>query len=169
MVITGWNIGAWAKVKISGEERLYAIDANDGSVYRAWNGTTNNGTAITATLIGREEDAGQPLVYKNGGEVEIEVDVAGSGNDLSIQVAIDGGSFQTLGTIDLTSTTAPVLPVSLPFTLADSYVIREKLHLDSLGRWRTIQFKIVNSDANTDPIIFYGYSLVTFGEEYEPE
>ena len=169
MVITGWNVGAWAKLKVSGEERLYYIDSNDGSVYRAWYGTTNNSTAISATIIGREEDCGQPLVTKNGGEIEVEADVAGSGDSLTVSVSLDGQAFQSLGTISLTSTTAPTLPVSLPFSLADSYIVREKFHLDSLGGWRTMQLKIENTDDNTDPIIVYGYNLVTLPEEYQNE
>lgn len=168
-VIKGWNVGAWAKLKVGGEERLYAVDSNDGSVYRAWYGNNNNGTAITATFISREENCGQPLNYKNGGEVEILAEAAGSGNQLTISVAVDGGDFKTLGTLDLTSGTAPVLPVTLPFTLADSFIVREKLHLDSFGRWKTLQLKIVNDDLNTDPIILYGYNIVTYMEEYEGE
>lgn len=169
MVISGWNVGAWAKVKVSGDERLYFIDSTDGLVYRAWSGNTNNGTAITSTLIGREEDCGKPLQYKYGGEIEVEADVAGSGDTLTVSVAIDGQSFQTLGTVDLSSDTAPILPVSLPFTLADSYILREKFHLESIGKWRTLQIKIEHSNSNTDPIIMYGYNLVTFLEEYQSE
>jgi len=169
MVIDNVNVGAWGKMKISGEERLYYIDGSGGQVYRFWTGTTFEGTAITSSFTGREEDCGYPLQYKNGGELEIETLVAGSGNSLTVNVAVDGGSFQLLGTIDLTSAAAPILPVSLPFTLADNYVMREKFHLDSLGRWRTLQIQIVNTDANTDPIVVYGYSIVTFLEEYESE
>lgn len=173
MVITGWNVAEWAKMKVSNEERLYAIDSNDGSVYRMWtiNNLTynNNGTAITSTVSCKEEDFGQPLVYKNGGEIEVECEVAGSGNSLTVNVAVDGGSFQTLGTVSLTSATAPTLPVSLPFSLADSYVIREKFHLDSLGRFRTIQVQVINSDSNTDPIVVYRIIITTFPEEYQNE
>lgn len=166
MVITGWNVGAWGKVKVSGEERLYYIDSNDGSVFRAWYGDDNNGVAISATLIGREEDCGQPLVDKSGGEIEVEADAAGSGNSLVVSVAVNGQSFQEIGTLDLTSATAPTLPVTLPFSLADSYKVREKFSLDSIGKWRTLQVKMENTDANTDPIVTYGYSIVTYAEEY---
>ena len=172
MVITGWNVGAWAKLTVDGEERLYFIDSTTGHVYRAWYGNDNNGTAITATFRGREEDMAQPLNYKNGGEIEIATLVAGSGNTLSVNIALDGGGFQALGEIDLTSTTAPILNTAstiLPFYLADAYIVREKFHLDSLGRWRTIQVELINSDKNTDPIVVYEYNIVTFMEEYEAE
>jgi hypothetical protein len=168
-IVDGWNVGAWAKIKFSGEERLYAIDSNDGSVYRCFYGNNNNGTAITATLTGREEDMGMPMQYKFGGEIEITAEVAGSDNELKVYTALDGKDFNLLGTMDLASSTAPVLPIALPFSLSDSYIVREKFHLDSLGRWRTIQIKIVNDDDNTDDIIFYGYTLTTFLEEYENE
>ena len=168
-VINGWNVGAWATVKISGEERLYYIDSNDGVVYRAFYGNNNNGTAITSTFIGREEDVEQPLVYKNGGELEIEAEVAGSGNTFAIYVSVDGGNYQSLGTVNLALASAPVLPVTLPFTLADSYAVRTKFHFDNLGKWKTLQVKIENTDSNTDPIILYSYTIVTFQEEYENE
>jgi len=169
MVITGWNVARWAKMTVAGEERLYAIDSNDGSVYRVWYGDNNNGTAITATFAGREESFDIPMNYKSGGELEVEAEVAGSGNSLEVYVALDGKDFQLLGSIDLSSTTAPVLPVTLPFFLADSYVLKEKFHLDRLGRFRTIQVKIVNSDDNTDPIKVYAYNIVSYLEAYENE
>ena len=168
-VIPDWNVARFAKMAVNGEERLYAIDSNDGLVYRAWYGVTNNGTAITSVIAGREEDFGQPLVTKVGGEVEITVEAAGSGDTATIEVAINGGDFQALGTVSLTSATAPALPVSLPFALSDSYVVREKFHLDSLGRFRTIQMRLTNASTGTDPIILYGYNILTFAEEYENE
>lgn len=175
MIITGWSPTCWATFKISGEERLYYGQVSQGKVNRAWYGytdegaTTTTGTAITMTVNGREENLGQPLVYKVGGELEIEAEVAGSGDSLTINVAIDGGAFTNLGTVSLTSDTAPTLPINLPFSLSDSYVVREKFHLESLGRFRTIQVEIINSDENTDPIKAYGYNITSFQESYENE
>jgi len=169
VVLDGWNVAAWSKVKFSGEERLYAIDSTDGSVYRAWNGTTVNEVAMTATFIGREEDMGAPLQYKNGGELEIETEASGSDDAFTVTASINGQPFQSIGTVDLASATAPVLPINLPFNLADSYIIRQKFHIESLGRWKTLQVKIVNNDANTDPVKLYAYSIMTFVEEYENE
>lgn len=169
VVIVGWNVGAWAKMKVSGEEQLFYIDSNDGSVYGAWTGYTNNGTAITSTLVGREEDCGYAMQDKTGGEVEIEAETAGSGNSVKVYAAINGSSFQFLDSVSLDSESSPTLPVSLPFSLADSTIIRYKIHLDSIEAFRTIQFKFVNDDANVDPVIIYGYNLITFAEEYKNE
>ena len=175
MIIDGWSPTCWSTYKVTGEERLYYGQASQGKVFRAWYGftdegdTTTTGTAITMTVDGREEDMGQPLTYKVGGELEIEAEVAGSGNSLTINIAIDGKYFQNLGAISLTSGTAQTLPVNLPFSLADSYVIREKFHLEDLGRFKTLQIEIINSDKNTDPIKVYGYNIIAFQEAYENE
>jgi len=166
MVIKGWNVKGWAKLKVNGEERLYAIDSNNGYVYRCWSGVTDNGTAITMTITGREENIGQPLVEKISGELEIEAEVADSDSTLTISVAVDGSDFQTLATVNISNASAPSLPIALPFALADSYMVRIKTHLDALGTWRNLQIKIENSQSNTLPIIFYGYNIVTYAEEY---
>jgi len=166
VVIKGWNVGGWATLRINGEERLYAIDSNSGMVYRCWSGTDDNGTAVALNFTSRQEDLGQPLVEKIGGELEIESEVAGSVSALLIYVSIDGSDFQLLRTLDISSANAPELPVTLPFTLADSYMVRNKIHLDSLGNWRTLQIKILNSQLNALPIIIYGYNIITFAEEY---
>lgn len=168
-IINGMNVGAWGKVKFGGQEILYYIDSVDGSVYRAFTGTTYNNTAIESRIISREEDAGHPLQYKNGGEIEIEAQTSGSSTTLTVSIAIDGGGFNVAGTVDLTSPNAPVLPIDLPFYLADNFIVRKKFHLDTLGRWRTIQIMIENNEANTDPIIIYAYSIVTFLDKYENE
>ena len=175
VTLEGWYPTCWATYKVGGEERLYYGKVSQGKVYRGLYGytdegtTTTNGTAVTMTIDGREENLGQPMVYKVGGELEIEAEVAGSGDTLTINVALDGGSFQSLGTVSLTSSAAPTLPIALPFSLSDSYVVRDKFHLESVGRFRTIQVEIINSDANTDPIKLYGYNITSFQEAYESE
>lgn len=169
MVITGWNVGAWGKVTFAGQEKLYYIDANDGTVNQAWTGTTNSGSAIDGVLVSREEDCDSALQFKSGGEVEIEAQTAGNNSALTVSVAVDGGSFTVLGTVDLSSTGSPTLPIALPFALADQFIVRQKLHLDSIGRWKTLQIMIENDEANTDPIVISAYNIISFVEEYMNE
>jgi len=69
----------------------------------------------------------------------------------------------------LTDSGAPTLPVVLPFTLSDAFIVREKFHLDQLGRYRQVQIKITNSSSNTDDIKIYNINLVAFPEEYRNE
>lgn len=173
--IDTWQARCWAIHKTTGEDRLYYGKQGDGVVYRAWYGYTDEGTTISdgdgfnMTVSGREEDMGQPLIRKLGGEIEIESAAAGNNYTLTIYVAVDGANFVELDTVELTSSDSPTLPVSLPFFLADAYIVRKKIPLDSLGAWRTLQVKIENTDTNTEPITVYGYNLVTFPEEYENE
>jgi hypothetical protein len=167
-IITGWNVGCWAKFEVSGEERLYYGDANNGQMYRAFVNYTDNGTAVSYSEEGRKEDFGQPLLEKCGGELEIETNMAGNYN-LTISASVDGAAYITLGTLNLLNTTAPVLPVALPFTLAGEKALKQKYHLDALGAFRTIQIKIENAEANTDVIKIYGINMVTFLEEYKNE
>lgn len=81
-------------------------------------------------------------------------------------MAVDGGSFTVLGTVDLSSAGSPTLPIALPFALADQFIVRENLHLDSLGKWKTLQVMIENNEDNTDPIVISAYSIISFIEEY---
>lgn len=159
--------------KIGGEQRLYYGLHGDGLVYRDNYGytdegtSTTNGTAITAIEEGREEDFGQPFTLKVGGEVEVEAPVAGGSYSLSVYGKVDGGNYTLLGTMDLESETAPTLPVDLPFTLSDSYTIREKFSLDTLGPFRTLQIKIENNDSNSEEISWQGINIITYPEEYQ--
>lgn len=171
-IMSDVNPTCWGKHKVSGEERVYYGKQGQGKIYRALHGytsegtTTTNGTAISMTEEGREEDFGQPMLFKSGGEVEIEAVAAGGNYGLTVSARIDGGAYTTLGTLDLQSDTAPTLPVALPFNLSDAYVVREKFSLDSLGEYKTLQIKIENNDLNTEDIIVQGINYATFPLPY---
>lgn len=168
IVISGWNVAAWTKMKVSGEERLYAADSTDGKVYQAWEGFSDNGTAINYQEEGRKEDLGQPLVTKTGGTFKLRA--LSSGNyTLSVYVSIDDQAYTLLGTMSLAGN-APTLPVSLPFNLAETNILEEQFHLDSLGPWRQIRFKIQHNDLNgNDNITIYDRTLTTYADEYQSE
>ena len=171
----GWSPRDMANHKISGDLRMYYGVHGDGKCYRGWYGytdegtTTTDGTAQSTVFESREEDFQQPLIQKVGGEVEIEAFSTGGDYSLTISAAIDGGAYSTLGTMTLATDSAPTLPVDLPFALTDSYVVRDKLHLDSLGPFRTLQIKIEGSNSNDEDIKLYGINLVTFREDYDNE
>lgn len=171
----GWSPRCWTTYKVGGEERLYYGKHADGVVYRAWYGftdegtTTTNGTAQTMVTEYKSENFGQPLIFKVGGEVEVEAVAVGGDNTILVEARIDGGNYATLGTLTLASATAPTLPVDLPFTLTDEFKLREKYHLDSLGRFREIQIRLTHSAKNTEDIKIYGLNITTYPEEYESE
>lgn len=157
----------WGKFKIGGEERLYYGKQGQGKIYRAWNGftdegtTTTNGTAVSCQEDGRQEDFGQPLLNKEGGEIEVEAVAAGGAYSLTISARIDGGNYTTLGTIDLQSSTAPTLPVALPFNLSDAYIVRQKFSLDQFGVFRNIQVRWENSDTNSENITVQSINYIS--------
>lgn len=172
-ILTGWNPRSYGKYKINGEEHLYYGGNNSHGVYRGWYGYTDegstitNGTAISTLEEGREEDFGQPLIKKSGGEIEIEASAVGGAYDYTIYARPDGGAYVELGTMSLQSDSAPTLPVDLPFNLSDSYIVREKLPLDILGSFRTLQYKLENNDSNSEDLAVYSVNMVTFPEAYE--
>lgn len=168
MVISGWNVAAWAKMKVNGEERLYAMDSTDGKVYQAWKGFSDNGTAITYTEEGKKEDFGQPLMKKVGGVIKVRAGSSGD-YDLTVSVSADDQAYVTLGTLNLAGN-SPTLPVSLPFNLAEGNVIEEQFHLDSLGEFYQIRIKVEHAELNgSDEIIVYETNATTYPLSYQSE
>lgn len=166
-VISGWDVTCATKFFVSGQELLYG-GGSDGKVYQLWTQTDDNGSAISMTIESREEDFGQPALYKSGGELEVIAETAGD-YDITVSAAIDGGSYTTLGTINL-SDNSPTLPVNLPFNLVGSARVSEKFHLDALGRFKSIKFKFTNAEDNDSAIIrILEYSCTTYPDKYEAE
>lgn len=167
MVITGWNVGSWAKITISGEERLYFTDSNSGKVRRAWTGYDDDGTAINYLEESRKDDLGQPLVTKTGGYLKIKALAVGN-YDLTVSASVDDQGYIVLGTMNLNAE-QPTLPVALPFPLADTSIKEDTFPLDELGSWKLIRIKIQHNATNgTDYIRIYERNLVTYADEYVP-
>lgn len=166
-VMTGWTITSTAKFYVSGEENLYG-GSTDGKVYQIWTGQGDNGSAVNLQIETRDEDLGQPALHKSGGELEVVAEATGN-YDITVSASIDGGSYTTLGTMNLSSG-APTLPISLPFNLSSAVRISEKFHLDSLGRWKVIRFKFQHNATNsTDNIRLYEYRVLSYPDSYEEE
>jgi hypothetical protein len=52
---------------------------------------------------------------------------------------------------------------------ADKLIKREKYHLDSLGEYRVIKVRATHDTSNAEDVIFYGYNIMSYVEEYENE
>lgn len=166
-VVTGWAITATAKFFQNGQENLYG-GSSDGTTYQIWKGPDDNGTAISLQIETREEDFGQPAIYKSGGELEVVAEAVGD-YDLTISASIDGAGYVLLGTMNLSGNT-PQLPIDLPFNLSSSTKVSRKFHLDALGRFKKIKFKIEHAELNgNDTIRIYEYNCTTYAEAYEAE
>lgn len=168
MVITGWNVAAWDTLHVNGQLKLYSTDSLTGIVYQAWTGFSDNGVAINYQEEGRKEDLENPLITKSGGVLKIRALSSGA-YIINVYVSIDDQSYQLLGTLNLAGS-APVLPLPLPFTLADINIIEKSFHLDSLGPWRQLRYKLQHNDLNgSDMITFYDRSLTTYADAYQSE
>jgi hypothetical protein len=128
VICTGWTVSAWGKLKLDGEELLYAVDAADGKVYQAWTGFDDNGTAIDMDFQGRREDLGQLLLGKTGGDIRIKAEASGN-YDITVQASFDNQGYVDIGTMNFTGE-SPTLPVHLPFFLPGESVVEETFHLD---------------------------------------
>jgi hypothetical protein len=167
-VMTGWAITATSKFFVSGQENLYGGSA-DGTTYQIWKGGDDNGTAISLQLETRDEDFGQPAIYKSGGEVEVVAESVSGAYSLTVYASIDGGDYITLGSLTIQNA-SPQLPINLPFNLVASARVSKKFHLDALGRFRRIKFKVTNADNNGSDIIrLYEINATTYPEAYEAE
>ena len=168
MVISGWNVASWTTLTVNGQEKLYTIDSNDGKVYEAWSGFSDNGTAIIYTEESKKEDFQQPLVKKVGGVLKVRANSSGA-YTLDVYASVDDQEYQLLGTMSLAGN-APTLPVPLPVTLADDNIVEEQFHLDSLGEWYQIRIKIVHDDLNgSDEITIYETNFTTYPTTYQSE
>lgn len=151
-VLPDWNVSTFAKFQVNGQELLYAGDATDGKVYRAWSGTTINGTSTTYSETGREEDLSHPLVRKVAGELKIVAEPAGA-YTLTVYGSFDGSDFNQLGTMDL-SGLAITFPVTFPVGFSEGARSYKKFHLDRYGPWYTFKYKLETSGDSTDIKIY---------------
>jgi len=172
-IITGWLPRAWAKYKVSGNEYLYYSKHGDGTVYRAWYGytdegaTTTTGTAINYQEEGREEDLGQPLVDKAGGEVKIKALAVGD-YDISVYASFDKDEYVLLGTLSLAGGAA--LPAELPFQLQGAKNTEAVFSIDAYSGWRTIKLKLLHNATNaSNEIKIYERSIISYATPYQSE
>ena len=165
VVITGLNIARFAKVVFNGEERLYGIDSNDGSVYRLFSGTTDAGTAIAYTEEGRAEDCGKPFQWKVGGEYKLKA--KGGTGTLVVSANPDGQGYSQLGTLSL-AVTGVTFPTIFPVTFNTESEANEVFHLEQIGRFKRVKFKIYCNTSGA-VIKILERELIGIVEEYQPE
>lgn len=169
-VITGWNVAAFSRFKVGGEELLYTGEASaNGLVYRAWSGYTDNSTAISYAEEGRSEDMGQQLIKKNGGHIKVIAKPTGDYN-ISVSASFDGGAYQLLGYLN-TSSHLITFPTTFPVVFYPDARVFKTFVLDSYGPWYTIAVKLSFSGtvSSSDNITIYETSLTSHAEEYIDE
>lgn len=167
-VFKGWSVGAWGKVRFSGEELLYYIASDDSSVYQVFTGTTDNSAVIEYVEEGRNEDLGNPLRKKNGGEFYLKVLATGN-VDLTVAASFDDQGFNTLGTLNATGNLI-TFPVTFPVVFENANVITGKFHLDQYDSWYQARYKISNNVTSEDSDVqILERGFITFLDEYQSE
>lgn len=170
VIPSGWNVNCWATFKVDGEEQLFAGESTaDGLVYRAWSGVDDNGTAITYTEIGKNEDLGQPMIKKAGGEINVVAAVSGD-YDIDVYASFDDGGFNLLGSVNLSGGLLS-FPLTFPVVFPRSSRAYKKFHLDSYAPWYTIQPKFVSSDTTSseEQIKILEHQITALADEYIAE
>jgi hypothetical protein len=165
VVFDGWNIARFATISVNGEERLYGIDSTNGKVYRLFSGTSDNGTAITLTEEGRGEDFGNPLKYKYGGEFKLKV--AGGTGTIIASANPDNTGYTQLGSVVLEDSGLD-FPLTFPLDFRGANEASEQWHLEPVGRFKRIKFKLYAATLNQQITILESIAT-TFLDEYGAE
>ena len=164
-IISGQSISKFTTVKFANELRLYGVDGTNGKLYRMFYGTSDNDTAIEYIEEGRAEDFGKPLQNKWGGEFKLRA----YGNTATFTPTADIGQGYVAITGD--SLVLPDGGLDFPFDFPISFGAIEGngvWHLDNLGKFKTIKFRILCNTKNAEFIIKETLAT-TFGEEYMNE
>ena len=155
--IDGWYPSAW----VVWDNSLFYTDALDGRVIECFEGTQGDmasGPVITTaseptvsipySYISKTIDFDNKENYKQLDSIEVIFDPSGSYN-ATLYINLDGNGWQNVGTINLAGS-APVLPLTLPFTLSSSGMARKTFQLQRYGEFRKIQIKITQSGASEE-------------------
>lgn len=140
------NIAAaqWVVANFNGKQDLYYIDSNDGSLYLMFDTESDDGTTIPMEIQFRAPDWGDARNDKTirDGEIQL-IDSQGT---VTVAYAKDDGTFITLVSFTVGSTSGPYLPIALPFSLAGSgkSLIHKFLTFYQRGRSRNWQLKITH-------------------------
>ena len=165
-IFQGWAVSSWAKRIYKGKEQLFAGDAATGKVYQVFGITgADDGTAYTYQEESRTLDFGLPYQKKVGGELVIRALISGNYN-ITAYIATDDTDYQKLGTFNMAGS-GPALPVSLPFTLANSAVVTAGFHLDSYGEWYRAKIKLAQSENNQgDDVTILSRAITAYPVQY---
>ena len=116
--------------------------------YKVFNGTTDDGTAITQRIITRQQDFDESFLDKIFDPCQFIAD-GGSDALYLIEIQVDNGGWLTLGTITLSGS------LQTPFdTPATTSVVNNALgeyRSKFAGRGHYVEFRITNSESGTIP------------------
>ncbi len=151
-VFTGWYPAAWLVF----QNNLYYIDALDGRVVQCFTGTTGDmasGPIVTSAsepsvpisleYISKDIDFDNPNNFKQLDAIDVELSPFGD-YTAEFFIDIDSTGFQIVGTVNLKGS-APTLPATLPFTLANAGLIKKTFQVQSFGQFKKMRVKMVQN------------------------
>jgi hypothetical protein len=159
MIITGWNVSDWAVLQVNGEDRLYATDATDGTVYQAWKGSSDNGTDIEYDEVSRKLNLGTEFEKKIQGEIMVRVKATGQ-YTVSVYASFDEGSFEKLGDILTEDRTVNFAAWTFPMNFQEAGIYTEKFHIDQYGEWYQMQIELKSTSSSGDDLTVLQSSLL---------
>jgi len=148
---TGWTPSQFASfVRDNVEELYFGSDKAETKIYRALNGTDDDGTAINYQEESKQWTLGQPSTTKNWKNIEFEFTGQSSDYYVDIYIKLDEGGWTQIknyngNRLNLYVDT-PKLPQTLPFNLVEPGVIRQTYDLSQLGRSRGLKWKISHNE-----------------------
>ena len=168
MVIEGWNVADWSVLQVNGKDKLFAIDATDGKVYYAWDGSDDNGADFTYTETTKRLDLGSMFEEKVGGEVMVRLKATSQIN-VSVYASFDESDFNKLGDIFTADRTTNFAAWTLPMEFYDAAIYTEKFHLDAYGEWYQIQIKIEHNGASGEDLTILQSAILARLNKYLSE
>jgi len=132
---TGYTPSCWTTAIESGVEVLYHGDVAKGQAYTHDTGNNDEGAAIAFSwesknfFLGQEHSLNKMWIHAD--------EAATDGTDFVFQVSVDGGTYQTIATVDMDDVTSAYYEVKL----------------SSKHRGTYMKFKMTNSDSNANVAI----------------
>jgi hypothetical protein len=155
-----WRPSCFASFEFSDNKDalLFGYNQAHSLVYRAFNGTTDDGATIVTTIIGPEHNVGyvRDAIW-NPLFVVCESD---STTDMRIDARVNRGTFEQMDRIDINGSGGVDLPVNLPFDFVPEFHKTTKfINTKRLGRGKTFQAKFIHDKYNMNGFIFNEYTM----------
>lgn len=152
-VFDGVQASCFATYRSGGEDELFFGEADaDSKVYELYQGTDDNGSAISFSYTTKSFDDGQPQAEKKYKLFYLDIEASGD-HEIKVEYAVDGGEFATLGTLNLNPGGWILGTSTLPVTLKSGGLIdANTLIIPNRGRY--IKFRFTNNAANEEIKIF---------------
>lgn len=143
--MTSFGFGDNQKTFVSGSSLATSL------CYKVFNGTTDDGTAITQKVITRQEDFEEPFSKKIFDPSQFIAE-GGSDGIYLVEMQVDQGGWVTVGQIDLTGNLTT--PFNTPATTSTPTNSQKEFRTKFAGRGHFVTYRITNSTSGAIPTFF---------------